>query len=297
MIDLHRLRVFRAVVSSGSMNAAATNLGYTPSAVSQQIAALSRETGLALVERSGRGVTPTSDGLRLLELGEESLAAVARLESAVAQLRSGATRPLRIGYFPSAGATWVPVLAKRLAVDFPDQPLELAITEGAASEVVLAQDLNLVPEHVDVAADPPPGFTRHAITVEPYDLTVPAGHPLAERTDVRMEELADVAWVDPSLGLGGPCQQIVESAFASAGFTPRYVAQSDDHYTALGFVAAGLGVSAMPRLAVTTAPAGVVSVGLVDPTPRRRIVAHLRAGLPGEVGEPAVAILREIAAA
>jgi DNA-binding transcriptional LysR family regulator len=65
MLDVHRLRVFRAVVASGSVNAAATNLGYTASAVSQHVAALQRETGLALLARSGRGVEPTAVGLAL----------------------------------------------------------------------------------------------------------------------------------------------------------------------------------------------------------------------------------------
>lgn len=65
MIDVTRLRVFRAVVSSGTVQAAATNLGYSPSAVSQHLAALQRETGLTLFEKSGRGIAPTPAGLAL----------------------------------------------------------------------------------------------------------------------------------------------------------------------------------------------------------------------------------------
>src|ERR1700753_4328648 len=108
MLDIHRLRVFRAVVAGGSVNAAATNLGYTSSAVSQHVTALQRETGLTLLARSGRGVEPTAVGLALAERIDDVLARVGDVESFVTDLREGRTGSLSIAYFASVGSAWLP---------------------------------------------------------------------------------------------------------------------------------------------------------------------------------------------
>src|SRR5258705_10589572 len=89
MLDVHRLRVFRSVVASGSINAAAANLGCTPSAVSQQVSALQRETGLALLTRIGRGIEPTAAGLALAAEIDALLHRLGDVESFVADLRAG----------------------------------------------------------------------------------------------------------------------------------------------------------------------------------------------------------------
>src|SRR5262245_13222212 len=108
MLDVHRLRVFRSVVATGSINAAASNLGYTPSAISQQLAALQRETGLALVARAGRGIQPTAAGLALVSEIDEVLHRLGGVESLVADLRDGRHGSLSICYFPSVGSAWMP---------------------------------------------------------------------------------------------------------------------------------------------------------------------------------------------
>src|SRR5918997_2989475 len=99
MLDVHRLRVFRSVVASGSVAAAATNLGYTPSAVSQHVSALQRETGLMLLERAGRGVRPTAAGLALAAQADGVLVRLGEAESVVSDLRAGRTGRLSIAYF------------------------------------------------------------------------------------------------------------------------------------------------------------------------------------------------------
>ena len=102
MFDVQRLRVFRAVVASGSVQAAAEHLGYTPSAVSQQIAALQRETGLVLFEKAGRGITPTATARVLAAESEELMDSVNRLGAVVNHLREGRSGSLTIGAFSSA---------------------------------------------------------------------------------------------------------------------------------------------------------------------------------------------------
>ena len=98
MIDLHRLRVFRAVVADGSINGAAATLGYTPSAVSQHLTALQRETGLSLIERQGRGVVPTAAGRAVAHEAGCVLERMAEFESFVADIRDGHTGRLSVCY-------------------------------------------------------------------------------------------------------------------------------------------------------------------------------------------------------
>ncbi|HWL01877.1 MAG TPA: LysR family transcriptional regulator, partial [Microbacteriaceae bacterium] len=125
MLDVHRLRVFRSVVASGSVQAAAANLGYTPSAVSQHLTALQRETGLALLERAGRGLRPTAAGQELAAQADTVLARLGETESLIADLREGRTGSISIGYFASVGAAWLPRVVRRLTTEFPGVRLDL----------------------------------------------------------------------------------------------------------------------------------------------------------------------------
>jgi DNA-binding transcriptional LysR family regulator len=107
MLDVRRMQVLRAVVTSGSVSAAATNLGYTPSAISQQIAALEKEAGVALLERSGRGVRPTAAGVLLTEHAGLIGTRLAEAETALADLRAGVTGRVAVRYFSSAAICWL----------------------------------------------------------------------------------------------------------------------------------------------------------------------------------------------
>ena len=102
VVDPQRLRVFRAVVQTGSINRAAARLGYTPSAVSQHVAALQRETGLVLVERHGRGIQPTAAGVTVADHATRVLDQLADFETLAGDLRAGRSGALRIGCFMSA---------------------------------------------------------------------------------------------------------------------------------------------------------------------------------------------------
>src|SRR5262245_10284442 len=131
MLDPHRLRVFRAVVTSGSVHQAAANLGYTPSAISQHLAALQRETGLRLLERNGRGIQPTATGRRLAEDAAQVLERLAALDAVVAAPRDNRVGSLSVTYFASAAAAWIPAVATALAREFPELRLELRLAELA----------------------------------------------------------------------------------------------------------------------------------------------------------------------
>ena len=216
MLDTHRIRVFRSVMASGSIQAAADNLGYTPSAISQQIATLQRETGLTLFERSGRGLSPTAAAHTLLETTNELMGELRRLDGVIADLREGRSDRLTIGYFASAGAEWMPTLARRLTTELPDLTLELVLNEvprrGGAP-----LDLNIV---IDVSgAEDPPGSRRVPLAVDPYVALVPVDHPLATRSEVTLTELMGDTWIGGDLQHAASSRLLI-AACEAAGFRP-----------------------------------------------------------------------------
>jgi DNA-binding transcriptional LysR family regulator len=278
MIDVQRLRVFRAVVASGSVQAAAEHLGYTPSAVSQQIAALQRETGLVLFEKAGRGITPTPSARVLAAESEDLMESLNRLGGVVDTLRDGHTGSLTIGAFSSATQFWLPSVAKGLRREFPDLVLDLSLNElGPEPAATSRRDLDLTTEDADGDGAERPGYHRHVLAEESYRVAAPRGHELLREWDaqVPMAALAGQALIDNDVH-GNVCSMIIRNACRAAGFSPRYVARSEDHHTALAFVAAGVGVTILPSLAVPDSIAGVDSRELVNPAPRRRIVVHVR---------------------
>jgi DNA-binding transcriptional LysR family regulator len=275
MLDPHRLRIFRSVVTSGSIQAAARNLGYTPSAVSQHVAALQREVGLSLIEKSGRGIVATPAGLALAAESEEVIASLTRLGNVVDDLREGRTARLTMGYFASAGFAWMPRLARILMEEFPHLVLELSLNDIANGPERRPADLDLVAESPHRSDTPPTGYRRRHLLDDIYVAVVPDGHPLAARQSIALAELRDESWVDADAP-EGECHITVARACAAAGYVARYGVQTQDHYTAMAFVAQGVGVAVVPRLAIADPPPGVRTLQLVDPEPVRKISLLVR---------------------
>ena len=272
MLDTHRLRIFRAVIAAGSINGAAANLGYTPSAISQHLTALQKETGLALVERVGRGIQPTGVGRMFAEESAQVLERLAALESTAGDLKAGRIGRLTISYFASAGAAWLPRVVASLSREFPRLRLDLRLIE-------LAGDSPFVPDvevFVDGAASSSlDGYDVHALLDEPYVVVVPETHPLAHSAAIRLEDLRHEAWIDNDVSRG-PCRQIVLDACAGQGFTPAFQIETHDYPSAIAFVAAGVGITVLPRLAAARLPDGLRAIPVVEPVPIRRILARVR---------------------
>lgn len=292
MLDINRLRVFRSVMASGTINAAATNLGYTPSNVSQQIAALQRETGLLLFEKEGRGIAPTEAARELLARSDDLIAHLARLENEIDDLRAGRAASLTVGYFASAGTSWMPALARRLTDELPDLTLQFVLTENADHGLV--PDVNLT---IERAHEPEPvGYRRTPLLDDPYVIAVAENHPIVERESVALNELADASFIQFDAP-HNPCQQISTSACEAAGFQPRWAVYAEDHMTALSFAAAGVGICLLPILATKLLPEGVRIVRLSAPTPVRRVSVLVReSAAPNPTAERVVDILKEIIA-
>lgn len=275
MLDAHRLRVFSAVVATGSVNKAAANLGYTPSAISQHVTALQRETGLRLIERSGRGIEPTTTGRLLAKEAATALERLASLDSVVADLRAGRVGRLSISYFASAGAAWIPPLVAALTQEFPNLRIDLRLLELAGE--LVDPDVEIFVEGAE--SSPIRGYDVHALIDDPYVVVLREDHPLASRESIRLPELANEAWVDNDFSRG-PCRQVVIDACASVGFSPGFHVETHDYPTAISFVAAGVGITVLPELGIGAAlPPGLTAVPVVEPTPVRRISVRVRESL------------------
>ncbi|GIE88613.1 DNA-binding transcriptional regulator, LysR family [Actinoplanes regularis] len=289
MLDLHRLRVFRSVVASGSVHAAAANLGYTPSAISQHLAALQRETGLTLLERSGRGLRPTSAGRTLAAEADEVLARVGAAEALVADLRSGRTGSLSIVYFPSAGIVWMPALVDGLLRAYPGVRLDLRLSDEPPERLEERPDLQLFVAGDEIPARP--GFITRHLRDDPYVAVLPDPHPLAGRAEIELAELEQERWIDYD-AVQGRCRQIGLDACAAVGFRPAFRVEAHDCRSALAFVAAGIGVTMMPSLGAEQPPPGVTVVPVVRPTPVRSIHVVIRESIVGTgPGRAAVELL------
>jgi DNA-binding transcriptional LysR family regulator len=272
MLDLRRLQVLQAVVAAGSMTAAAANLGYTPSAVSQQVAALERQAGDALLERVGRGVRPTPAGRLLTEHATIIGKQVAEAERALADLREGRTGRISIRYFATAGAALVPPALARLRQRFPHVNVDLGVTDTEDPLLEVANG------RADVAIVVPPwdrmaqGTRLVHLLDDPYRAVLPKRHPLAAKRVLALSDLADQPWIDAERA-AGPCLNVILDACAAAGFSPNFVVQSDDYTTAQGFVAAGLGICLVPRMGLGSRHPAVVVRRIRGPEPTRSIYA------------------------
>ncbi|MFF7591354.1 LysR family transcriptional regulator [Kitasatospora purpeofusca] len=296
MLDVRRLQVLRAVVTGGSVTAAATALGYTPSAVSQQVAALEKQTGTALLERAGRGVRPTAAGRLLAEHAAVIEQQVAEAGTALTDLLAGRSGSLAVRYFATAGAALVAPAIAAFRSEFPGVRLDLGMTdpEDPLQDVLQGRaDLAVV---VRPHGREHPGLRLVHLLDDPYRAVLPKGHRLGAKRVLDLADLADEPWV--ASGRTGPCLDTVLDACAEAGFRPGFAVDSEDHPTAQGFVAAGLGVALVPLLGLAHRHPGVTVRKVRTPEPVRAIHAAVREGAWGRPAlERLVTALRETARA
>ncbi|MFJ6566055.1 LysR family transcriptional regulator [Streptomyces sp. NPDC091292] len=278
MLDLQRLRALHAVSVHGTVGAAALALGYTPSAVSQQIAKLERETRTVLLERHGRGVRLTDEARRLSATAQELLSIVERAETELEERRGRPTGRLTVAAFASAARGLLPGVLADLAARHPtldarlsevDPHRSIGLVEKGAVDLAVAHDWDIAP------LPAPPGVEQAVIGDDLCDLLVPEGHPLAGRTSVRRAELKEERWIcQPP---GRVCHDWLVRTLRAAGCEPDIAHHAEENPTLVALVAAGLGVALIPRLGRGPLPEGVVAVRL-DPLPVRRLYALWRTG-------------------
>jgi DNA-binding transcriptional LysR family regulator len=284
MLDVHRLRLLRELSYRHTIAAVAQALAYTPSAVSQQLAALEREAGLPLLERTGRQVRLNATARALVAHAEAVLDELERAEASLAAARTTLVGSLRIGAFPSATQVILPDVLVSLGREHPGLELTVADVDPAqAAELLRAGDLDAALTHdYDRLPQPQhPALTSRIVLTEPMYL---ASLCAPDNPEDPVASFADQAWI---MGItGNLCRLATERICHAAGFPPRIRHQIDDFPTVLALVAAGQGMAIVPHLATRQPPPGVVLTPLPDV--RRIRLTHRR----GAATHPAITALR-----
>jgi DNA-binding transcriptional LysR family regulator len=295
MLDPRRLRVLREVATRGSFSAAAEALAFTQSAVSQQVAALERETGTRLVERGVRPVRLTDAGGALLAHAEAVLARLDEAEQELGEIAGLRRGRLRLASFPTAIATLVPRAVALFSQRHPEVDLTVVDDHRQGLLPRLARwelDLALIYDH-EALPEPDVQLERTHLLDDRFDLVVPDGHPLARRESVALGELAGETWLGGTPD--GAYARIVLHSCRAAGFEPRIAFGSDDYNAVQAFVTVGLGVAMLPRLALAFARPGLARVALAEPPVRRIAAARLAASYRSAATASMLGVLEETA--
>jgi DNA-binding transcriptional LysR family regulator len=289
MIDLVALDSLRAVDGYGSVVAAADALGFTPSAVSQQIKRLERQTGVPLLERVGRGVMLTRHGRHLVEEGSRLLSDLEELQAGLHRQARKVAGHVRLAAFSTAMRGLVaPALPPVLAAH-PGLRVSLAEREpwDAVDLVATGQsDLSVAHNWGDVPLSVPAHVARVVIAHDLAEVIVRRDHPLSGRAVLTPRELADEDWIGTPDGT--ICRQWLTRMYDGTGALPRIAHVSNEFDSHLALVRAGLGIALVPRLGRAPLGPDLVAVEVADPVPRREIVALHRASMGDS---PAIAAL------
>jgi DNA-binding transcriptional LysR family regulator len=292
MLDPHRLRLLAEFADRGTIAATAAALGYTPSAVSQQLAVLEREAGTGLLDRTARSAELTDAGRRLAGHARQILA---MMETAEADLSARAQEPegrVVVTAFPSAAAAFAPALAHSLRVH-PGLTLLMRQSqpgEGPRPVSSGEADIALVDDWSGRLAQPragQPGLLQfHRLLRDPLVLVVPRNHPVADQPRIQLRKLRDEAWmVAPA---GEPSRQAVDRLLAGSGGIPQVSWEFEGLGTILSLVARGIGIAAVPRLALAAGPGRVTVRDLPGTVPARDVYAVVRAS---SVRRPAISVV------
>jgi DNA-binding transcriptional LysR family regulator len=281
LLDVRKLRTLREIALHGTIAAAANALKLTPSAASQHISALERDSGVELLVRTGRSVRLTPAGQRLVEHTERVLE---QLEVARIDLSTDPDDIAGELHIAASATTIRAVVAPataRLRQRWP--ALDLGIIERSAEQalstlatgtvdIALVYDYDLLPTQL------PAGVQLELLLTEPVHAAVPV-HIGADGEALELSELANEHWIAPLDGSTG--NTFVCRACNQAGFTPEFWALSDDFGSILDLVAAGVGVALVPALGCRDVPPDVAIRELVGPSVQRRVHVATRVGAAG----------------
>ncbi|WP_380166125.1 LysR family transcriptional regulator [Jannaschia sp. R86511] len=295
MIDLSALVALRAVDRHGSVVAAAEALGFTPSAVSQQVKRLERQTGVVLLERVGRGVLLTGAGRQLVDEGARLLQDLEQIEAGLHRRAGVVAGQLRLTSFSTATRGLVAPAVRGLLDAHPDLLLQLTEREPWDTVDLVATgrtDVGVVHSWGDVALSIPEHVLATPLAGDVADVVVPRGHRLASRDRVTPRDLVDEPWV--ATPYGTICREWLDRMYDGTGRLPLIAHEASEFDSHLALVRAGLGVALVPRLGRQPLGEELVAVPAHDPVPTRAVLAlHRRSA----AASPAVAaVVRALAA-
>ncbi|HEY8479490.1 MAG TPA: LysR family transcriptional regulator [Spirillospora sp.] len=297
MLELRRLRLLAEFARRGSIAATASALGYTPSAVSQQLAALEREARVPLLDRTARSAELTDAGRRLAERAEEILSLV---EAAETELSAHSGTPMGrvvITAFPTAAVAYAPALAESLG-EHPDMTFVLRQTrpgDGIRQVQNGEVDIALIDDWTGKVPEQSPATLKFFhLRRDPLVLVVPESHPMSDPSrPVDLQKLRDEPWL--AAPLGEPSRQAAERLLDTVGGARPVPWEFEGLHTILSLVARGIGITVVPQLALAAGDRGVAVRRIPDCTLAREVYAVTRTA---SVGRPSVAVtLRAIFAA
>ena len=271
MIDLAALTSLRAVDTHGSVVAAAEALGFTPSAVSQQVKRLEKQTGVPLLERVGRGVILTDHGRHLVDAGGRLLTDLEEVESTLHQRAGAVAGHLRVTAFSTAMRGLIAPLVRDLRDAHPDLTVALAEREPWDTVELVASgqsDVGVVHRWGDLPIAVPDHLASTVVAHDVADVIVHRDHPLAAREQVTPGNLVDEGWI--ATPEGTICRQWLTRMYAGTGRLPRIAHTSMEFDSHLAMVRAGLGIALVPRLGRQPLTADLVAVPARDPEPTHK---------------------------
>jgi molybdate transport repressor ModE-like protein len=299
MVDVQRLRILREVAQQGSFTRAAAVLKLTPSAVSQQIAALERSLGVPVVDRSTRGVKITTAGQVLVSAADAIAAELAHAQLELDQLAHGPTDRLTVATFTSGGHRLLPTALTRFAKDHaeveftvleaePEESLPLVRTGQA--DLALAYNFD---ERPPVRPGDRSGLIWTPLLDDPMWIVLPHDHRLAGRESLALAELSGERWVHGC----AITSVLLEKYAALDSFQSQTACRGSDYTFAQSLVGAGVGISMVPQVALTVPADRLAIVPLRPPRPSRYIgVVTARRPRPQPLAETLLYALQETVA-
>jgi DNA-binding transcriptional LysR family regulator len=277
LINPVHLRTLVEVTRLGSFAAAASRLGYTASAVSQQMSALERDTGVDLFQRSARSIHPTEAALVMTRHAAKVLTDIEALMAAASRTHDATSQELRLGIFPSLATYVLPLILrnpawKKLGIDLRVSVAEPAQTiQGLRTGGEL--DVALVYQVGQSGLAWPHTVNRQWIGDDEFRVVLPAAWGFRADAKVAADHLSDMPWIVHHPGTSDAT--VIERLFASCNLHPRVVAYSDDFHASLEMTASGLGAALVPELALRHRPAGVVVLDVPEIRLARNVFALL----------------------
>lgn len=236
-----RCKAFLKSVELGSFRAAADELGYTPSAVSQLVAALEKELGVSLLARSKKGVTVTSEGSRFVPLVRSFIARETDIYQLASELRGMSVGDLAIAAYPSVATTWLPEIVRRFQQSYPG--VQISIMEGVRPEIFRHLDLHEADMGFMAYAEPM-NYEWIPLAEEKMIAVIPEDHPLADAQSYPIKDCEDDSFIMTSWGQDKEVMDI----FRKNGVTPNIKYTTYDTPATLAMVRMGLGVSFVNEL-------------------------------------------------
>lgn len=285
MLNPVHLQTLHVVVTTGSFASAARELGYTASAVSQQMEALERAAGLTLFERGARGVQVTAPARLLAERARRVLAGLEELDADARAIAAGRTGRLKVGCFPTAGARMLPAALSCLRATHPAVEVSLRIAEPAETVALVESgelDVAFSYEYAAMRRTWPGTVVRQELVVEDLVLLSPPGSVVAD-TDAIATDFADADWITSGSGTAG--EATTYRICGELGFVPTVGLRTDFYDLITEFVAADLGVAIVPALGIVSR--GRVNVLAVQSKWARRTVSLISRRSPSDALVPA----------